>query len=284
MPENFIELPERIIIGGSPGSGKTYAHLTIARALPERKFYIIDPDDGVRRVWYKEFPEVTNIEYYFTPSWFTTDFATFDSKGAEIKKLIDGSNRKTIFRSGVADAWKTIKPKLKQGDWITLEHLHLLWDGAQDTFSDEVFDKNIGMYFLEKRKAMKAGAKRLEAFEGWQDWPVIKKMHNDDFINKVCYETQAHVFMTTALSITQPNAREDPQIKAFYGDSSIRFEGEKHNVFRAQTKLIFKQAGKGEDRSYIMNTFQKDRGREHLVECEWSDFFYDYLCLVAGWS
>ena len=58
-----MTLQERILVAGVPGVGKTYSWLTIARALPKSKFYVIDPDDGVRRVWYNEFPDVKNVEY-----------------------------------------------------------------------------------------------------------------------------------------------------------------------------------------------------------------------------
>ena len=131
---------------------------------------------------------------------------------------------------------------------------------------------------------MREGAKRLDALEGWTDWNVINKLHNDDFIIEVCYENPGHVFMTTSTSLVQPGSKEDIDIKAFYGDSSIRFEGQKHNIWRAQTKLITKQVGHGKDRHYLVNTFLKDRGREHLEEYEWSDMYYDYLVNIAGWS
>jgi len=276
-------LQERILAGGTEGSGKTYAWLTIARNQPEHKFYVIDPDDGVRRVWYPEFKDVTNIEYYFTPKWFAKDYETY-SKGPQSEKLNDGSGRSGIFKSGVADAWKIIKPKVKPGDWIVTEHLHLLWNSTQDMFADEVFSKDIGQYFLEKRKAMKEGAKRLEALEGWTDWSVINKMHNDDFMIPVCYENPAHLFMTTSVSLLQPGIKEDVDLKAFYGDTSIRFEGQKHNVFRAQTKLIFKVGGSKDARSYKFSTFLKDRGRSWVLDEEWSDFYFSYLVLVAGWE
>lgn len=276
-------LQERIEVGGSEGAGKTYAWLTIARACPDNKFYVIDPDDGVRRVWYSEFAEVKNIEYYFTPNWFHKSYESYKNKPTH-DVLNDGSGRKGIFKSGIADAWKIIKPKLKDGDWVIVEHMHMVWNSAQEMFADEVFNKNIGDYFLEKRKLMREGSKRLEALEGWTDWNVVNKMHNADFVNDICFDCPAHIFMTTSTSMVQPGTKEDQDIKAFYGDSSIRFEGQKHVVFRVQTKLIFKQVGRGMDRKYFYNTFLKDRGRVHVEEEELSDFFYQYLVSVAGWE
>jgi len=278
-------LQERIISGGAPGAGKTYDWATIARALPKSKFYVIDPDDGVRRVLYETineervFPDLSNIEYYFTPTWYTN--------GAEnvpkVNRLDDDELK--AFRCGVADAWKTIKPKVKSDDWIIVEHLGNIWARVQDGFADEVFDKDIGQYFLERRKAMKAGSKRLEALEGWTDWSVVNKLHNDDFIISVCFEQPAHVYMTTAISVIDPSrTKEETEIKAFYGDTNIRFEGQKHNPFRAQTIIIKKAVGSKDDKKFVANTFLKDRGREWMREQEISDFYYDYLVGVAGWE
>ena len=279
------DMRERILAGGAPGCGKTFAWATIARAQPEHKFYVIDPDDGTRRVLYEKdettrervFPDLSNIEYYLTPKWYYVDSTKV---GASVK-LVDPELH--AYQSGVADAWKLIKPKLKPGDWIIVEHLGSIWDRAQDGFADEVFHKDIGQYFLEKRKALAAGAKRLDALEGWPDWQVINKMHNDDFIIPICFENPAHVFMTSSVSLADKNAKEDSEIKAFYGDTQIRYEGQKKNPFRTQTMLMFRRAGR-KDAKFIMNTFQKDRGRPWLEDAEWSDFYWEYLVAVAEWE
>lgn len=280
-----MSLQERILVVGAPGVGKTYGWACIARALSQHKFYVIDPDDGVRRVLYeiddsgeRIFPDLSNIEYYFTPKWYTNGAVNVPKIG----KLDDLELK--AFQCGVADAWKTIKPKLKPDDWVVIEHLGNIWARVQDAFADEVFEKDIGQYFLEKRKMLREGAKRLDALEGWTDWSVINKLHNDDFVIPVCFESPAHVYMTTAFSTVEPRTREDSEIKAFYGDTQIRLEGQKHNPFRAQTILMLKATSSRDSRKYVMNTFLKDRGRKWIVEGEITDFFYDYLCLVAGWS
>lgn len=286
MTTNQPTTRERIMLGGVPGTGKTYAWATMARMLSENKFYVIDPDDGVRRVLYevdektKEriFPDLSNIEYYFTPKWYHKDFQNVGKADRlEDKQLIS-------FISGVADAWKLIKPKLKSGDWIILEHLGNLWARVQDGFSDTVFQKDIGQYFLEQRLQLSSGAKRLDALKGWTDWSVINKMHNDDFIIPVCFENPAHVLMTTAVSQIQAGDRtEEQDLKAFYGDNLIRYEGQKHNIYRAQTILLFQAEGKAVNRKYYMSTFLKDRGRPWMERKDWYDFGYQYMVEVAGW-
>jgi len=278
---------ERILVGGAPGCGKTFAWATIARAQPNHKFYVIDPDDGTRRVLYEKdekgervFPDLSNIEYYLTPKWYAAG-STKVGTPASISKLPDVELK--AFQCGIADAWKIIKPKTKPGDWIVLEHLGSIWDRVQDGFADEVFQKDIGQYFLEKRKVLAAGSKRLDALEGWTDWQVVNKMHNDDFIVPICFENPAHVFMTSSVSMTEKNSKEDAEIKAFYGETLIRFDGQKRSPFRTQTMLLFRRAGR-KDAKFIMNTFQKDRGRAWMEDEEWSDFYWEYLITNAEWE
>ena len=115
-------LQERILVGGSAGVGKTYSWLTIARNCPKNKFYVIDPDDGVRRVAYevdeednRVFPDLSNIVYYNTPTWYSSDAEAY-AKLPSAKPIADSNM--PCYRSGVADAWKLIKPKLKADDWV----------------------------------------------------------------------------------------------------------------------------------------------------------------------
>ena len=274
-----MELQERILLAGGAGTGKTYGWLTIARYFSNSKFYVIDPDDGVRRVWYSEFPEVNNIEYYVTPKWYGKNYET--CKNRPVAVPIKG--RQNCYQSGVADAWKLIKPKLKENDWVIIEHLGTLWDMVQSGFASEIFRENVGEYFLETRKNLKPGDRTLDAFKGWTDWPTINKMHNDDFIIPVCFENPAHVLMTSSISISTSGDKEDIEVKQFYGDTKIRIEGQKRNPFRAQTILLLTRQNRKPPK-YMMETFVKDRGRQWIDTREWSDMALDYLLDVGGWE
>jgi len=259
---------ERILVGGPAGTGKTYEWLTIARLLPNRKFHVIDPDSGVIRVWKNDmdgFKDLTNIDYYFTPVWFE-----------ELKKTEDG------WRGGIKEAFDQVKTRAKPDDWVVVEALDGIWDLAQGGFVDAVFDKGIGEYFLERRKSLTDKATRLDALDGWKDWTVIKKMHNDDFINKVCYQLPVHVYMTTGISVTTQSlaSKEDAETRSFYGDSLFRLDGEKRNGRRVQSIFIFNKGKEG----WKYMTFLKDRGRIWVENEELFDFGIQYLQGVAGWE
>src|SRR3989304_1878155 len=115
------------MVGGGPGTGKTYGWLTIARMLPNHNFYVLDPDDGVTRIWESEFPEVKNITHYMTPDWYSP--------------LVETSYG---YKGGIASAFKNLKALVKPNDWVVVEMLPNIWDMAQTTFVSEVFQENIG--------------------------------------------------------------------------------------------------------------------------------------------
>ena len=256
---------ERIIAAGAPGSGKTYAWLTIARMLPDVTFHVLDPDDGVLRVWKSEFPEVHNLNYYFTPSW-----------SDELKDYEEGK------MGGIVTAYKEIAKIAKPQDWVIVEMAGNIWGMVQTEFTTKVFNEGVGEYFLKARQEMRQGSSRLEALKGWTDWLVINKMHNEDLMNPICYKLPCHVFMTTSLSITTPSAvaKEEAEQRAFYGDTLIRVEGQKHNVFRAQSIFTFTRRKK----EWFFSTFIKDRGRSFIQDDQLFDFGMQYLVGVAGWE
>lgn len=253
---------ERILVGGAPGTGKTYGWLTIARMLPQVTFHVLDPDDGVRRVKDADFPDVKNLNYYLTPTWFG-------------EPKVDDS----VTVCGISNALTTIRKVVKPNDWIILEMLSSFWSLAQGGFVEEVFNEGIGEYFLQARKELRTNAKRLEALRGWTDWSVINKMHNDDFMNVVCYRLPAHVYMTTSVSIASQAGEEDAEVRAFYGDSKIRFEGQKYTPWRAQSVLLFHKDRAG----WKYSTFLKDRGRTFVDAEPLYSFAEQYLVGVAGW-
>lgn len=268
---------ERILAAGAPGTGKTYAWLTIARLLPNVTFHIIDPDDGVIRVWKENidgaetFRGVDNINYYLTPVWY----------GA-LNKIEFGQ------AGGVANALTDIRKKIKPGDWVVVEMLSNIWSMAQSGFVKEIFQEGIGEYFLRIRKELSDGAKSLEALKGWTDWQVINKMHNDDFIIPICYQLPSpanpdiNVFMTTSFSMSTAGevAKEEAEQKSFYGETMVRIDGQKQNIFRAQSIFLFsKKRG-----AWKYSTFIKDRGRKFVDDEELADFGLQYLIGIAGFE
>lgn len=269
---------ERILVGGMPGSGKSTGWLSIARLLPKSTFHIIDPDDSTARLVQSEFSELRNLQIYFTPTWFKP-----------LKKADEICGNK-VWTGGITEATSQIRKQAKPGEWVVLEMMNNLWSMAQGAFVERVFKEGIGEYFLKVREALGAKGGRLEALRGWSDWTVINRMHNDDFITPLCFETGCHIYMTTSVSLISPGeasseSRADPETASFYGDSLIRLEGQKYNPYRAQSIFLFSRRNvKGKDPEFRVNTFLKDRGRKWLQDEPLWDFGIQYLTGVAGWQ
>lgn len=280
---------ERILVGGNTGSGKTHGWLTIAQAFPDLHFHVIDPEDGVDRTRIgfpnKDHPvELKNITYYATPQWL-----------GEVAPETPGS--KDRFVGGVTGAFARIKSTAKPGDWVVVEAMGAMWDMAQDGFVGAIWDKGIGEYFLERRKAQEEQeqairegklkgkvSSRLDAMDGWKDWLVIKKLHNSDFIIPICTRLPVHSYFTTSMSVTSKAeaAKEDPDIQSMYGETLIRYEGEKRNPFRVQTGFIF--SGNKRD-AFFMTTFLKEwSNRAWMTKVPLHNFALQYLVAVGGWK
>jgi len=280
---------ERILVGGAPGSGKTYGWLTIAQAFPNLHFHVLDPEDGVDRTRIgfpdPEHPaELKNITYYSVPVWL-----------GRVDPETPGS--KDRFVGGVTGAFERIKREVKPGDWIIVEALGALWDMAQDGFVGAIWDKGIGEYFLERRrlqaeqeKAIMEGkskgkvSSRLEALDGWKDWSVIKRLHNSDVIVPICTQLPVHSYFTTSLSVISPSEarREEPELQALYKDTLIRPDGEKRNLFRVQS--AFKFSGNRRD-GFVMSTFLKEWSNRRWVEnLPLHNFALQYLVGIGGWK
>lgn len=173
---------ERILVYGQPGSGKSYSWLQIAAAYPSKKFYCIDTDEAVERLLATEFPQLQNVLTYPSQDW------------ASCVKALDA-----------------IKTKGTSNDWVIVDMLDSIWDYAQSFFVEEVFSKDIGSYFLQARKEMKAGSSNLSALKGWTDWSVVNKLYQS-WINEICYQIPAHIFFTakaTKLSTDDDSTMQD---------------------------------------------------------------------------
>ena len=179
--------------------------------LPDVTFHCIDPDLSVLRLWEDEFPDVKNLRYYFTPTWF-----------GKVESV-----EPNIWKGGVAECWQLLKQGIKPNDWVIVEMLDSLWELAQSGFVAEIFNKGIGEYFMEARKEMQeSSSSRLETFRGADGWIVIKKNHNDDVINDICYRSLVNVYMTTTYKIVTEKAAAKESADMFYqnlGDQQLLF-------------------------------------------------------------
>ena len=216
---------ERIIAAGAPGSSKTHSWLTIAEALPNSTFHVFDPEDGAERIRAASFPHVKNICYYSTPFWF---------------KKLEHIGEKGWF-GGVSESFSKVRQEVKPGDWVVVESLPSIWDIAQSGFVGAVWDKGIGEYFLERRKAMEnAGAKskKLEAFDGWKDWCTDDQTEIMTLHGWKKYTGLKQGEKVLALSASPWGSRWEPVLDLYVGPhknrTMVHLDGVSHNSLTTQ--------------------------------------------------
>ena len=264
MPfHNPTSVGERILVYGKDKSGKSKGWMDIADLLyktgSDSRFYVGDTDDAVDRMML-EYPHLEQM----------VDFdMMFDWN--DHTKFVD-----------------RVLPLLRPQDWLIIDMLDTSWDAVQDHFIQEIFNVDVSDYFIEMRKqfetareeARKAGKKQdrggFRAFEGWMDWPVIKKLYKQ-WIVKVAFRSRCNVYCTAKGDAV--NREDDAEIKNQYQAYGLKPVGNKSNPHYFHSIII--ASNEGHDR-YTMTTVG-DRGRDRLDHDEITNFAVDYLVNKAGW-
>lgn len=238
---SFIESPtseierEKVLLYSQAGIGKTYAILKLAELWatinPEAWVYVIDADDGVGKLWRAEFPDVTNLRYSLVRTW--------PDVSAKIKE---------------------IKAQIQPDDWIAIDMIGRYWELAQSYEVGEVYGEDAAEYLLAARKqAVEASKTNQPPTLASVDWNVVKRLHNDSFIDDIIGHWKCHVLATTSADpiIAEFDTEET---KSLFGQYGFKPDGEKRNPHRFDTVMLLTKIKAG-DRFF---TTIKDRGRPLL--------------------
>lgn len=223
---------ERLLIYGGPGVGKTYAILSLLRLYPKSKVFVIDVDDGASTTA-EEFEDLDEDRLFY-----------FKCKN---------------FAEVIED-WNIIEEEIEPDDWICLDMLGQFWELAQQDYVKEIWGKDIGEYYKQMRKDAEDAKKQNKQvnLSGWEDWSIIKKSHNSDFIEKI-KRCGSRVLLTAGSKtlITSGRAADGPAIVSVFGKVGQKPVGEKHNPHRVHTILFLEKDSKGD--YYV--TCLKNRGK-----------------------
>ena len=248
-----LKLRERILAYGGPGSGKTYSWMKLAALFKDSHFHVIDTEIGAERSL-AEFPKITNVTIYEAIDW--PDYE---------------------------NAQKEIIPKVKLDDWVVIDSADKPYSAVQRYFINEVFKKDMGVYFLDARKQIAAKKKDVKslftgkdaALKGWLDWPVINAMYND-FIYDFIYRTKAHLYIVTpADKVSEEDSKETRNL---YGASGLKPVGQKMLGHQPDTVLLMSHSPAG----YAATTVKDRGGREYMDDNKITNFAIQYG-KVAGW-
>lgn len=269
---------ERVMVFGSWGAGKSYAHLTIARLYQRRgmpnRFFILDTEDAIEAML-SEFEDLNNIDVFPLPQ--VVGYP-------EYKRVVD----EVISKAGA-------------GDWVVIDSLTPFWFVCQEHYSNEVYKMDLDEYLLEMRK-QKEGLKELRGdelkdarkkvdqkayggFGGYEDWQYIKKMHHGLIMPLIHGDKGRaatwHVFATAYETKMQKEDQETKENLDAFKIFGKRPEGEKHNPHHFHTIQRFSERG-GE--RFMTTAMGKDRGRDKQDDVRFTDWAYQYLVRVAKWG
>ena len=196
--------PERILLFGSYGVGKTEAYLSLAQVQPGATLHVLNSDGALSRVLFgRSIPNVAppiDVE-----SW-----------------------------SDYVEATREVCSKMKPTDWLVIDLLGPAWQAAHDYYLDQKFGKAPEDFYLKHALSAKKGS----PLQGDTDWSTINKIwFAYAAILKKC---PGNLFATTGERAT--GERDGAQVIADYGHLGARPDGQKgmghifHSVLRVHRK------------------------------------------------
>jgi hypothetical protein len=237
--------PERIIVFGNPGCGKSTAALSLARVAGGNVF-VIDTD--------------YSASYHRLLATEFTDIA--DNVSVEVVSSDDWVG----IISAVRNAVEVAGP----GDWIVLDSISPTWQALQTHY----INIRHGEDFLDVFALAGKDATR-QTTDADMNWQAINAEYNK--LYRLLLGSQANVLITAEQDSI--GDRDDKKLQQLYGAYGVKPKGQKALGHTTHSVLWLKKARTGE---YAFTTV-KDRGREEVEDMVLTDFGKDYLMKIAMW-
>jgi hypothetical protein len=210
----------KILLFSEPGVGKTYSLLSLASVLqivsPESRVFALDTDEGLNKAWKEYFPDLSNFYYHLVKTW------------DELAAYTDALE-------------KAVKPT----DFLCLDMIGRLWEMAQAYEVENVYGKTAAEFLLiARQKAIDSARSKQPATLPSVDWNVVKKFHNDDFMDRVVARWDCHVIATTGADPINTQWAS-PEIISIFGPIGYHPDGEKRNPHRFDTVMFLRLGGSG---------------------------------------
>lgn len=239
---------ERILLIGSPGTGKTTSWLRVARmhqvtGTPAR-FYVLDSDDTVDRFLETEYKNLVGVvEHEIVRGW------------PEWESVLD-----------------RYLGEMTSDDFLVVDMIGKAWWSVQDHFVSLVMGKDLAQFYLEARMANKRGT----PLDGWKDWSVINRIYKG--WSDRLFSAPGHIIAVTGIEGVSSDG-DDAATKLVFGPYGVKPQGQKHLGHEFHTVLWMRSARAGD---WAITTI-KDRGRSYWTGEQVRDFAVDYLRGTAGW-
>lgn len=249
--------PERFLLYGGGGVGKTEIVLNIASHLAEGKMYVLDGDysDPYTRALETTYAEVKDVVKHEVME---DDWKPFTE---QLASMVDRGN-----------------PEV---DWLVIDPCGpITWDMVQDWYLITVYGEDVAAH-LTTLRMQHAADDDLKAFHDelaeHMNWPVIKKEYGRRMWN-VIRKWHGHLIITAEAKKT--GNRDDDDEKMLYGPIGFKPAGERRMTHVGATNLFLDHPRHGVWRA----TTIKDRQRPEMDKVDIGDFGLDYLVGYAGWE
>jgi hypothetical protein len=250
-----MKAPERILLYGVAGTGKSTAVLSIAKATGAN-VTVVDTERAHDRLLETEWQGLNNV---------TVKDVRFDA-------MVNDTTNWDEMIGTVRDTVKTMKP----GDWLVIDSITPTWDDVQAWFTQKLWGDDLADYMMAARmQAQDSGKKGGSAFEGFTDWPVINKTYNT--LYNLILNAPGHVLLTAE---TAALIDEGSEVQVLFGAHGVKPKGQKRLPHIPHTVLLTGRKRTGE---WTLSTV-KDRGRDTVSGKVVTDFAKDYLGGVCGWK
>jgi hypothetical protein len=262
--------PERILIFGPAGGGKTEAWLTIADLMQKlgsgEHFYVADTDQAVRRSM-SAFGHLENVTVTQC-----NDFRAYKTWARETRDVVN------------------------PGDWVVTDTASTGYEQAQRMF----FDKKYGMTRDElefERAFSDAYANRKGPLIEPDDWIMIRNaflgLWEHDIVLELSTKRGAHLFATAEPKqifdhFENPQGRPKADNSAWldYGQIGLRPDGHKSLDHKVHTIMLIRRTNVGHYVSYIKDRGERSTSQLIVRDSKEGGFAMDYLLSPerANWS
>lgn len=246
--------PERILIAGRNGAGKSKAWWDIAewlhRTSSPAQMFVIDPDLKAR----------------FDPRYPLPNVHIFD-------ELETWRDYKLIAQKVRSEGVK------ERGDWCVAEMMSSVWTAAQSGHAEMTMGKDFDDFMVEWRKgAMESGDKGGSAFSSayGADWQVINALYGVFVFNITRFP--GNLLMTSALDSVTEDEKDKETIRR-YSRWGVKPAGQKRLGHIPADELLFQETAKG----WVM-TQMRGTGRSEFKNEPLNNFVIDYLVGKAKWE
>ncbi len=255
MPDSLESSLNRevILAVSAPGGGKSYAIAHMAKLGLELGFnlVVIDRDRGLAKAIKEVCGKIpTNLDYFL-------------------------ANKFAKYSEGIQHAFVN----LEVDDWLIFDMIGGMWDDAQSAYSKFIYGEDTTQHLLALRalaeeklnsasrgrdeRSARQASTSYNGMEGRIDWPLIKRMHNDDLIDDAILNGDFNILSTTSVvPIDEQAVGKYP----LWDHIGLRPRGEGGNVGRHDSIMYLKlERGKYFWQTNLGQGEGKERGDRILI-------------------